>query len=87
MPELLLTHGYFLSEDEKQRQIMKPYPTLGLLYVSACLRRRGFDVELFDTTFADRDDLVRRLSAGSGVVGLYTNLMTRRPVLDLVSVA
>ena len=31
MADILLTHGYFLFEDEKERQIMKPYPTLGLL--------------------------------------------------------
>ncbi len=87
MPDLLLTHGYFLSEDEKEREIMKPYPTLGLLYISSYLRRWGFDVELFDTTFATREDLVRRLAEGSGVLGLYTNLMTRRSVLDLMTVA
>src|SRR5687768_16627884 len=45
MPDLLLTHGYFLREDPKEQQIMKPYPTLGLLYLSAYLRRAGFDVE------------------------------------------
>ena len=45
MPDILLTHGYFLFEDEKERQIMKPYPTLGLLYLSAYLRREGFEVE------------------------------------------
>ena len=32
MSDILLTHGYFLAEDEKEREIMKPYPTLGLLY-------------------------------------------------------
>ena len=46
MADLLLTHGYFLAEDEKERQIMKPYPPLGLLYLSAFLKsarllRRG----------------------------------------------
>ena len=41
MADILLTHGYFLLEDEKELQIMKPYPTLGLLYVSAYLRRAG----------------------------------------------
>ncbi len=60
MPDLLLTHGYFLSEDEKEREIMKPYPTLGLLYLSSYLRRKGFDVEMFDTTFADRAELFAR---------------------------
>ena len=29
MPELLLTHGYFLYEDPKELQIMKPYAPLG----------------------------------------------------------
>src|SRR5262245_29644643 len=87
MPDLLLTHGYFLEEDEKEREIMKPYPPLGLLSVSAFLRRAGFDVEIFDTTFSHRADLLARLAAGPGGVGLYTNLRARRPVLDLTAVA
>lgn len=87
MPDILLTHGYFLGEDEKEREIMKPYPTLGLLYISAFLRRAGFDVELFDTTFARRADLLERFAQGPGVVGIYTNLMTRRPVLELMAAA
>src|ERR1700722_4483119 len=87
MSDLLLTHGYFLFEDEKEIQIMRPYPTLGLLYISAYLRRDGFDVEIFDSTFSRREDLFARLSAGPGVVGLYTNLMTRQPVLAVIAVA
>ena len=88
MADLLLTHGYFLFEDEKELEIMKPYPPLGLLYISAYLRRNGFSVDLFDTTFARREDLVEKLQAEpGGVIGLYTNLMTRRPVLDLISAA
>ena len=61
MTDLLLTHGYFLWEDEKEREIMKPYAPLGLLYISAYLKRAGFDVETFDTTFSDRT-LVARLA-------------------------
>jgi anaerobic magnesium-protoporphyrin IX monomethyl ester cyclase len=87
MSDLLLTHGYFLFEDEKEMQIMRPYPTLGLLYVSAFLRRAGFDVEIFDTTFAQRQQLFERLAKGAGVIGIYTNLMTRRAVLDIVAAA
>lgn len=87
MSDLLLTHGYFLFEDEKEMQIMRPYPTLGLLYISAYLRRAGLDVEIFDTTFARREELIDRLGRGTGVVGIYTNLMTRRPVLDIVAAA
>jgi anaerobic magnesium-protoporphyrin IX monomethyl ester cyclase len=88
MPDLLLSHGYFLAEDEKEREIMKPYPTLGLLYLSSSLKRHGFDVEIFDTTFALREELLDRFAREpGGVLGLYTNLMTRRPVLDLVAAA
>lgn len=88
MPDLLLTHGYFLAEDEKEREIMKPYPTLGLLYISSFLRQQGFDVEIFDTTFAQRGELLARLALErGGVLGVYTNLMTRRPVLDLIAAA
>ncbi len=36
--DLLLTHGYFLYEDAKELQIMKPYPPLGVLYISSHLR-------------------------------------------------
>jgi len=87
LSDLLLTHGYFLFEDEKEMQIMRPYPTLGLLYISAYLRRAGFDVEIFDTTFSQRRQLYARLAEGRGILGIYTNLMTRRPVLDIVAEA
>jgi len=64
---------------------MKPYPTLGLLYISAYLRRAGMSVEIFDTTFSRRKDLYSRLrSKPGGVLGLYTNLMTRGPVLAII---
>ncbi len=52
MPELLLTHGYFLYEDPKELQIMKPYAPLGILYLCSHLRAKGFDVDVFDTTFS-----------------------------------
>lgn len=88
MADILLTHGYFLSEDEKERQIMKPYPPLGLLYLSAYLKRTGFSVEVFDSTFAERADLVTRFAQSpGGLVGIYTNLMTRRSILEIVRAA
>lgn len=87
MSDVLLTHGYFLFEDEKEIQIMRPYPTLGLLYISAFLRRAGFDVEMFDTTFSHRNELYARLARGPGVIGIYTNLMTRVQVLEILNTA
>src|SRR5687767_7965618 len=88
MPDILLTHGYFLWEDEKEQQIMKPYPTLGLLYLSAYLRRAGFDVEIHDTTFSNRSALAERLAREpGGVLGIYTNLITRGNILWIVAQA
>jgi anaerobic magnesium-protoporphyrin IX monomethyl ester cyclase len=88
MPDILLTHGYFLWEDEKEQQIMKPYPTLGLLYISAYLRRAGFDVEIYDATFGDRAELAARLAREpGGVLGVYTNLITRGNIVWLVGEA
>ena len=85
MSDLMLTHGYFLGEDPKEQAIMKPYPPLGILYLSAYLRREGFDVEVFDSTFAERSDLYERLARERGVLGVYTNLITRGSVVALMS--
>ncbi len=85
---LLLTHGYFLAEDEKERAIMKPYPPLGILYICSHLRARGFDVDVFDTTFSSFAELQARLSAESpGLLGVYANLMTRRNVVRILRLA
>ncbi len=86
MADVLLTHGYFLADDPKEREIMKPYPPLGLLYVAAYLRQRGIGVEVFDSTFSSRSALDARLGQQpAGVLGIYTNLITRRSVLEIVA--
>lgn len=83
---LLLTHGYFLAEDPKERQIMKPYVPLGILYLSSHLRQKGFDVDLYDSTFGSRDELFGILDSGPrGAIGIYGNLMTRRTVLEIAA--
>ncbi len=33
---------------------MKPYPPLGLLYLTAFLKTRGYSIDIFDSTFAER---------------------------------
>src|SRR5215469_15082603 len=83
--ELLLTHGYFLYEDPKELQIMKPYPPLGLLYICSHLRSRGHSVEVFDSTFKSRAALRERLHQGlPSVLGIYANLMTRPNVVTVL---
>lgn len=86
--DLLLTHGYFLFEDPKEQQIMKPYPPLGLLYICSHLRSRGFAVEVFDSTFQSRESLRQRLNNEKpSVLGVYANLMTRPNVVKILAEA
>jgi anaerobic magnesium-protoporphyrin IX monomethyl ester cyclase len=88
MSDLLLTHGYFLYEDLKELQIRKPYVPLGILYICSHLRSKGFDVDVFDTTFSQMSDLTRHLqSEPPSVIGIYANLMTRKRVVEIIKVA
>jgi anaerobic magnesium-protoporphyrin IX monomethyl ester cyclase len=88
MVELLLTHGYFLYEDPKELQIMKPYAPLGILYLCSHLRKQGYTVDVFDTTFSSKEALFRHLrSEPPSVLGIYANLMTRRNVIETLKVA
>jgi len=88
MPDLLLTHGYFLFEDPKEIQIMKPYAPLGILYLCSHLREKGFAVDVFDTTFSSRAALFQHLRTETpSVLGIYANLMTRSNAVEIMGVA
>src|SRR5215472_8038115 len=88
MMDILLTHGYFLYEDPKELQIMKPYPPLGILYICSHLRNRGLKAEVFDSTFSSRQQLWDVLEQGPpSVIGIYANLMTRSNVVEILAVA
>lgn len=84
--KIVLTHGYFLEEDPKEKLIMRPYPPLGILYISAYLEANGYSNEVFDSTFNSLDALKKHLlDERPGVVGIYTNLMTKLNVLKIIS--
>ena len=86
--DLLLAHGYFLSEDAHERAVMRPYPPLGLLYLSSHLKARGVEVGVFDSTFSTPDDFAAVLDREHpAVVGIYANLMTRGNALRLMAMA
>ncbi|HKC71198.1 MAG TPA: radical SAM protein [Terriglobales bacterium] len=86
--DLLLTHGYFLREDPKELQIMKPYVPLGILYLCSHLRQKGFRVEVFDSTFSTYQDLLFVLEhTPPAVLGIYANLMTRPNVVRILKAA
>lgn len=82
---ILLTHGYFLQEDPKELQIMKPYVPLGILYISSYLEQHGFSNQVFDSTFSSFEALQKQLlETKPDVVAIYTNLMTKLNVLKII---
>jgi anaerobic magnesium-protoporphyrin IX monomethyl ester cyclase len=81
---LLLSHGYFLEEDPKEKLIMRPYPPLGILYISAYLKQHGFSVQLLDSTFSTKISWKQNvLVQCPKVIAFYVNLMTKLNVLEL----
>lgn len=79
---IVLTHGYFIYEDVKEQEIMRPYPTLGLLYISAYLKQHGKQVALVDSTFETKENWQANILAEQpDLIAFYTNLMTKVEVL------
>jgi radical SAM superfamily enzyme YgiQ (UPF0313 family) len=85
--DILLTHGYYLYSDPHELQLMRPYPPLGLLYISSHLKAKDFQVGVFDSTFSSLDDFEQYIVQNRPpVVGLYCNMMTRPNVLKMVQI-
>ncbi|MFK8037964.1 MAG: radical SAM protein [Crocinitomicaceae bacterium] len=81
----LLTHGYFLTEDETEQKIMRPYPPLGLLYISAYLNENNQLHEGFDTTFSTELEWRKYVKAEKpDLIAFYVNLMTKIKVIKLI---
>ena len=62
--DVLLAHSFFLKNDAKQLEKMRPYPPLGTLYAASHLRKAGFEVALFDAMLSsgieDFEELLHR---------------------------
>ncbi len=56
MTDVLLAHAFFIKNDPKQLEKMKPYPPLGTLYAASILRERGFSVALFDAMLSEGEE-------------------------------
>ncbi|SHI48261.1 B12-binding domain-containing radical SAM protein [Flavobacterium terrae] len=84
---ILFTHAYYLSDDPKEQKIMKPYPPLGLLYVSGYLKSKNIDNDVFDSTFSNqKTQLDFILEKRPKVICIYTNLMTKIEVIKLMNI-
>src|SRR5213592_3062589 len=88
MTDVLLGHAYFLKNDLIEQRVMKPYPPLGILYLSAYLKRAGFSVDVFDATFRDPRDFEETvLRLRPRIVGIYANIITRDNVFRMAKIA
>jgi radical SAM superfamily enzyme YgiQ (UPF0313 family) len=84
---IILTHAYYLFEDQKEQQIMRPYAPLGLLYISAYLNENAIENHVYDSTFYSRDAQLAFIEEKQPkAVALYTNLMTKVNIIKLVKI-
>lgn len=84
---ILLTHTYYLFEDEKEQSIMRPYVPLGLLYISSYLNENKVENHVYDSTFYSKEDQLRFIEEKQPkAIAIYTNLMTKINVIKLVQI-
>jgi Fe-S oxidoreductase len=70
MTRILLIYPYF--KPKRSRSIFR-FPPLGICYVAASLQGAGYEVEVLDCTFMNRDDaLAQAARAKADVVGIYS---------------
>ena len=82
---IILTHAYYLVEDDKEQKIMKPYPPLGLLYISGYLDQHNVTNHVYDATFYSYKEQLKFIKQKQPkAVAIYTNLMTKLNVVTLV---
>jgi len=83
--KILLTHGYFIEDDPKEKIIMRPYVPLGILYISAWLEKFGYDNDVFDSTFSTFEKQKEFIIKNKpDIIAIYTNLMTKVNVLRTI---
>lgn len=74
-----------MANDAREQVVKKPYPPLGLLYLSAWLEHYGFENEVFDTTFSNQNDQRNFIvNFQPNIIAIYTNLMTKIEVIQLI---
>ena len=65
MIDILLASAFFIKNDLKQQEKMRPYPPLGTLHAASYLRQNGYSVALFDAMLSpgieEFEDLLNEL--------------------------
>ncbi|WP_044400313.1 radical SAM protein [Lacinutrix sp. Hel_I_90] len=84
---IVLTHSYYLFEDEKEQSIMRPYAPLGLLYISSYLNENKIENHVYDSTFYSKLDQLHFIKEKQPkAIAIYVNLMTKINVIKLVKI-
>lgn len=83
---IALTHAYYIKDDVKEQEIMRPYAPLGILSISAYLKKNAIDHLVFDSTFESKESQLQFLVEHNiTMLGIYVNLMTKLNVLQLIN--
>ena len=83
---IALTHAYYIKDDAKEQEIMRPYAPLGILSISGYLKKNSIDHLVFDSTFESQESQVQFLIQNKiKLLGIYVNLMTKLNVLRLIN--
>ena len=56
--KILFSHSYYYPLDEKQWAKKQPYPPLGTIQAASTVRKKGYDVALFDTNLISDPELI-----------------------------
>ncbi|OCK43986.1 B12-binding domain-containing radical SAM protein [Tenacibaculum soleae] len=82
---VVLTHAYYLYEDDKEQKIMRPYAPLGLLYISSYLNKNKIENDVYDSTFYSFKEQLEFIEEKKPkAIAIYTNLMTKVNVIKLM---
>src|SRR5215467_3679521 len=96
---ILLANSFFVRQDPKQLERMKPYPPLATLLVASALREQGHDVAFFDATLATnvsefaamlaqkRPSIVGILEDNFNFLTKMCTTRTREATLEMVALA
>ena len=89
MTKILLCHPLVLSKNPDEQAASSPYFPLGLLYLAGYVRERGYEVAIFDATFAEDESafLEALQREAPDVVGISALLPAREMALTLAKMA
>jgi len=80
---LKITLIYPFSADLKDKSIFR-FPPLGLGYIAASLKQKGFNVELVDYTFLNNNEAAKKVrDSNPKIIGIYSMFSMKKKSLEL----